>query len=174
MAGLWRVRALRDGLEIEAGNSKSGIGTPSSGYWFKERVFESSGIEAKGEELMVLSGWGSSSILILATRVMGKLILPVNCRVATTPNYLLDLPLEIKLREGYELVVEDRLWPLCCRHSCIFSQATLSSLVVMVATSGAGGGGAIFYAWSPPITPRTNVSSYKERDCSGLGGPPPT
>ena len=45
---------------------------------------------------MVLSGWGSRSTLRLATQVLCKLNLTVNCHFASTFDRQLDLPLEVK------------------------------------------------------------------------------
>ena len=44
------------------------------------------GLGVKTEELMVLSGWGSSSTLKLSTQVLGELDLPLNCSFTYTPN----------------------------------------------------------------------------------------
>ena len=86
MTRLGGVGDLMAGPVIEAGDSGYGIGTSSSGPLVEDMVVESSRIEVGAEELMVLSGWGSRSILLLATRVSDKLDLRVNCRFASTPD----------------------------------------------------------------------------------------
>ena len=57
-------------------------------------------------------------------------------------------------------------------HHCRSPLSTLSSPVMVVATSG-GGGRTSFYSCSPPITSPTNTSSCKEHGCAGWGGLPP-
>ena len=59
------------------------------------------GVEA--EELLVLLGWRSSSTLRFATRVLGKLDLPFNCRFTSTPDRRLDLPCEVKPSKAWGL-----------------------------------------------------------------------
>ena len=56
VTGLGGVRTLRDGSVIEAGDERSGIGTPSARPWVEGRVVEIYELEVEGEELMVLSG----------------------------------------------------------------------------------------------------------------------
>ena len=54
---------------------------------------------------MALSGWGYSSTLRLATRVLDQSDLSFNCCFASTPNRKLDLPLEVKISKAWGLGV---------------------------------------------------------------------
>ena len=80
------VEAMRARLWIEAGGSGSGSGVPSDGPWVGGRGWGGAGLEVEAEELIVLLCWGSSSTLRLDTRVSGKIVLPVNCCFASTPD----------------------------------------------------------------------------------------
>ena len=103
MTGIGGVRALRDGPVIEAGDSGSGIGMPSSGPLVEERLGGSARLEVEAEDLMVSSGLGSRSTLLLATLFSGILYLPINFRFASTPNHWLELPFEVNPREVWGL-----------------------------------------------------------------------
>ena len=72
----------------------------------------------KAEELLVFSSWRSSFKLRLATRVLGQIDLLFNCRFASTPDHLLDLPCEVKPSMAWGLGGEDGLPPLGSRHPC--------------------------------------------------------
>ena len=89
--------------------------------------------------MIVLCCWVSSSTLRLATRVLGKINLPVNCRFASTPDRRLDLPCEVKPSKAWGLGGEDGLPPLGCRHPCHSPRATLSSPAMVFAASGGVG-----------------------------------
>ena len=78
LTGIGGVRALRDKPRIEAGGDRSGSGVPSAGMWVKGRVLGCAGLGVVEEVVMVLSGWGSSSTIILATQVLDKSDLLVN------------------------------------------------------------------------------------------------
>ena len=64
-------------------------------------MWDCAGPGVEEEELMVLISWGSSPTLRLATRVSGKINLPVNCRFASTPDRGLDLPFEVNPRKAW-------------------------------------------------------------------------
>ena len=93
LTGLVGVEALRDGPRIEAGGDRSGSGVPSAGMWVKGRVLGCAGLGVVAEVLMMLSGWGSSSTILLATQVLVKSDLPVNCRFTYTLDCQMELPL---------------------------------------------------------------------------------
>ena len=97
------VGAPRAGPWIKAGGDGYGIGVPSAVPWVEGRVLGCAGLRVKAEEFMALSVWESRSTLLLATQVLGRLDLPVDCRSASSPNFLLDLPLEIKTSKAWGL-----------------------------------------------------------------------
>ena len=66
LTGLGGVREMRSGPWIEAVGFGSGIGVPSAILWVKWKVLGCARLGVEAEEFMVLSGWGSSSTLILA------------------------------------------------------------------------------------------------------------
>ena len=85
LTGLGGVGALRAGLWIRARGSGSSWGT-SPGPQVGEKGLGDAGLGVEVEELIALLDWGSRYTLQLATRVLGKLDLPVNCRFAYTSN----------------------------------------------------------------------------------------
>ena len=125
---------------------------PSDRQWVEGRLLECAKLGVQAEELIVLLGWGSSSTILLDTRVLGKSDLPVNCHFSSTFDRQLELTLEVKPREAWGLWGEDGLTPLGCRYPFNSPLSTLSSPEIVVATSG--GVGAC-------RTPRANTSSYR-------------
>ena len=138
MTGLEGVKALRAGPWIEARGAIS-CGGPFAGPWVGARVWVDAGLEVKAEEWFVLSSRRSGSTLRLATRVLGKLDLPFNCRFASIPDRRLDLTLEVKPIKAWGLGWEDGLPPLGYRHPCHSPRATFSSSEMVFSTSGGVG-----------------------------------
>ena len=86
LTGLGWVGLPRAGPWIKAGGDRSGSGVPSDGTWVEGRVLVCVGLGFEAEELMVLSGWASIYVLILATQDFGISYLTVNCCLASIPD----------------------------------------------------------------------------------------
>ena len=135
LTGIGGVGDLRGGPWIEAGGARSSWGT-SAEPQVGARGLGDAGLGVEAEEFLVLLVWRSSSTLRLATRVLGKLDLPFNCRFASTSNRRLHLPLEVKPSKAWGLGGEDGLTPLGRRHPCHPPRATVSSSAMVFASSG--------------------------------------
>ena len=98
--GLGGVEALMAVPWIEVGGTRSRSGVPLAGSRVGERGWGDARLEVKAEEMIVLSGYGSRSTPQLARRILCKLNFSVNCRFSSTPNRLLDLPLEVNPRKA--------------------------------------------------------------------------
>ena len=138
LTGLGEVRALRAGPWIGARGAGSSWVT-SAGPEVGARGCGGARLGVEAEEFLVLLGWINSSTLRLATRVLGKLNLPVNCRFTSNPYCRLDLPCEVNPSKAWGLGGEDGLPPLGCRHPCHSLRATLSSSAMVFAASGGVG-----------------------------------
>ena len=138
LTGIGGVGALRAGPWIGARGAGSSWVT-SSGPEVGAKGCGDARLVVEAEEFLVLSSRRSSSTLRLATRVLGKLNLPVNCRFVSTPDRRMDLPCEVKPSKAWGLGGEDGLPPLGCRQPCHSPRATLSSPAMVFAASGGFG-----------------------------------